>query len=251
MTTISPIELGKKAAGFRAAEFVQPGMTIGVGTGSTVAHFIDALSASDELRNSIKVVPTSLTTAEICAARGFNVLADVMLPKIAIDLVVDGADEVDPNYNQLIKGGGGAHFREKIVAAAALRTGGKFVVIADDGKMVTRLGEKFAVPLEVPELGIPAVCADLRQLGDTLVGFSVRDGKPGVYGFARTERANVIIDVRLSAITDREISILSSLVGQYGHGIFPEMADRVILGRNDGTISELVASEDKRRLIAK
>ena len=138
------MEIGKKAAGIRAAEGVRPGMVLGLGTGSTVAYFLDALGerhAAGELPGIVGV-PTSMSTEARAGELGIPLTT--LEEAGALDLTVDGADEVDPNFD-LIKGLGGALLREKMVAQATR----KLVIIVDERKVVDRLGTRSPLPLEV------------------------------------------------------------------------------------------------------
>ncbi len=175
---------GKEAVGRRAAALVEPGMRLGLGTGSTVEHFLLALAARlrrGELEGLVGVA-TSRRTEERARALGLP-LAE--LPAVGeLDLAVDGADEVDPNLN-LIKGGGGALLREKMVAQAARR----FVVIVDEGKLVTRLGTRGPLPVEVIPFAWEVHLPFLRALGARPVLRRVGDGTPFV-----TDNGHFVLD---------------------------------------------------------
>src|SRR5256885_15934755 len=160
-------ELKRKAAE-AALEYVKPGMVLGLGTGSTARLFLEGVARLVEGGMDLKAVPTSLATAE--AAKKLGVPLTSLEESMWLDLCVDGADEVDRRLN-LIKGLGGALFREKIVAAASKR----FVVIVDESKLVSRLGSKAPVPVEVNPFGWRFASVALETLGAT-VAFVIMDG---------------------------------------------------------------------------
>ena len=223
------MSIGKRAAGVAAAELVEDGMQLGLGTGSTVAFFLEALAARGL---DVAGVPTSEATATRCRELGIRLLelADVT----ALDLVVDGADELTPAL-ELTKGGGGALLREKVVATL----GERFVVIATPDKVVPRLGSTFALPVEVVEFATPQVERRLVELGATEV---VRRGG-GAY---RTDNGNVILDATFGdGIEDVDVLdvTLSMVPGIAEHGLFVGLASEALLGGADG-VERLSASSD-------
>ena len=133
----------RKAAGEKAAELVQPGMTIGYGTGRAATAALEALARR---HTAVRGVPTSDRTAETCRKLGLQLTTLEDSPQL--DLVIDGADEVDPSL-QLLKGGGGAHVREKLVALASRRR----IIVIEEAKLVPRLGVTRGVPIEVVSFG--------------------------------------------------------------------------------------------------
>ena len=159
------LEHEKRTAAHAAAELVEEGMTVGLGTGSTVRHLLDAL-AERRLRD-IRCVATSMGTERQAVALGLAVEPFEALDRL--DIAIDGTDQVDPQ-GRLVKGGGGAHTREKIVAAAAAR----FVVIADSSKVVEALGPP--VPLELMRFGLPATMNALGEITLRREGPSSPDG---------------------------------------------------------------------------
>jgi ribose 5-phosphate isomerase A len=218
-----PIQRAKARAAIAAAALVESRQIVGIGTGSTAELLITELGRRvREEKLSIVGIPTSFRAAMLARAGGIPIrtLDDVD----EIDIAIDGADEIDPQRN-LIKGGGGALTREKVVASAAKL----FVVIADDSKMVKRLGERAPVPVEVIPMAISAASRRLRSLGgdpDLRLG-SVRNG-PVV-----TEGGNFILDVRFYQITDpaaleREID---RIPGVLESGLFIQMAAIALIGR--------------------
>lgn len=217
----------KRAAGAAAAALVEDGMTLGLGTGSTVAHFLDALG---ERGLDVTGVPTSEETAARCGELGIQLtsLAEVD----HFDLVVDGADELTPAL-ALTKGGGGALLREKVVASMAAR----FVVIATPDKVVDRLGASFPLPIEVIDFAAPEVARRVRRLGADEIELRGNGGY-------RTDNGNVILDaVFAEGIPDVDTLAvaLSLLPGVAEHGLFVDMADEALLGTADGVERRVAA----------
>jgi ribose 5-phosphate isomerase A len=219
----------KRQAAARALEFVRDGMKLGLGTGSTAKHFVDLLG--DKVRAGLNVVgvPTSEATriqAEQCGIR-LTTLDDID----RLDLTVDGADEIDPGFN-LIKGGGGALLREKIVAAASDR----MIVIADDTKWVDALG-RFPLPVEVIPFGLAAT---QRAIGKAFAASGVsgqmvvRKGKDG-HVFV-TDGGHWIVDAHLGRITDapRLAALLNVIPGVVEHGLFIGLASTAMLAGTQG-----------------
>lgn len=217
---------GKRAAGEAAAELVEPGMRLGLGTGSTVAYFLDAVAARGV---DVVGVPTSTATAERCRELGIELVGLEAVDQL--DLVVDGADELTPRL-ELTKGGGGALLREKVVASM----GDRFVVIATPDKVVDRLGATFALPVEVVDFAVPEVTRRLRSLGADEV--SPRDD--GAY---RTDNGNVILDATFAVgIADVDVLdvALALTPGVAEHGLFVGLATEALLGTTDGGVERLV-----------
>ncbi len=210
-------EDAKRAAAHAAALEVADGMRVGLGTGSTVAHFLPALARRG--LSGLRCVATSVRSEKDARALGIPVEAFDTLDRL--DIAVDGADQVASD-RWLMKGGGGAHTREKVVAAAAER----FVVIADSHKTVERLAPP--VPLEVLRFGMPATIATLSRLGSP----KVRDAPP-------TPDGNVLFDLfdcDLSKPTSLAAR-LEAVPGLVGHGLFPpSMVSLVLVGRSDGLV---------------
>lgn len=212
----------KRQVGRRAATLVEDGQTLGLGTGSTVAAFLSALAErieSEQLR--VEGVPTSEDTRERCQQLGIPLTDLATHPEL--DLVIDGADEVAPGLD-LIKGGGGALFREKVVATA----GDRFVAIVDASKQSERLGESFDLPIEVVPYALPLV---ERRLADLDPRLRTQDGDP-----VHTDNGNVILDLATgpieqpAALADR----LDATVGVLEHGLFLELADTCLVGTEKG-----------------
>jgi len=215
----------KRAAGEAAAALAQSGMTVGLGTGSTAVYFVRALAA----RNlKIRCVATSEATAALAQSLGITLLdLDDAGP---IDLTVDGADEIGAGL-KLIKGGGGALLREKLVWTASTRC----VVIADQSKSPGRFG-RYPLPIEVVAFGHATTA---RRIGETLKAHGVhvepalrlRDGAP-----MRTDNANVIYDAPCGAIDDPAAlgAALKALTGVVEHGLFIGLAERALIGTDAG-----------------
>jgi ribose 5-phosphate isomerase A len=219
----------KRAAAMRALDFVEDGMKLGLGSGSTAEAFLEVLAP--RLKGGLKIVgvPTSERTAAI--ARSFSIpLAD--LDALApLDLTIDGADEADSTLT-LIKGGGGALLREKIVAAASKR----MIVIADQSKLVPKLG-RFPLPVEVTSFGHGATAAPIAHVLDGLgyhhisVTLRKRDG-----AIFKTDAGDVIYDCPLGAIVDAAAlgRALSDIPGVVEHGLFVGIASTLIISGEDG-----------------
>jgi ribose 5-phosphate isomerase A len=223
------LEALKRQASARALEFVEPGMRLGLGTGSTARHFVDLLGERVRGGLSVVAVPTSEVTREQAARLGIPLSTLDDLP--ALDLTVDGADEVGPDLT-LIKGGGGALLREKIVAAASAR----MVVIADDTKWVRVLG-RFPLPIEVVPFGLKSTKAAVEAAakasgspGPAKLRLG-KDGHPLV-----TDGGHWLLDAALDRITDPgELATrLSAIPGVVEHGLFIGMANIVILAGAGG-----------------
>jgi ribose 5-phosphate isomerase A len=200
----------KRAAGYTAADMVEEGMVVGLGTGSTVYFTIERLS--ERIRDGLKItgIPTSFQTA--LRARAAKIPLTTLDDNPVIDIAVDGADEVDPNL-RLIKGRGAAHLREKCVAAAAKH----FIVVVDENKVVKKLGA-VAVPVEVLPFAITPVLAQLRGLGGVpVIREAVMKDGPVI-----TDNGNFIVDCRFSNIKNPENLevVLASIPGVIESGLF-------------------------------
>jgi ribose 5-phosphate isomerase A len=222
-------DLQKRAAAARALEYVRPGMKLGLGTGSTAKHFVELLG--ERVRGGLDVVgvPTSETTRADAERVGVRLTTLDAAP--ALDLTVDGADEIGPDLT-LIKGGGGALLREKIVAAASAR----MVVIADETKWVASLG-RFPLPIEVLPFGLAAT---QRAIADALAkagaggALTLRRGKDGL-AFV-TDGGHWIIDAALGQIVDPKglAAGLAAIPGVMEHGLFIGLAHVAILAGPEG-----------------
>jgi ribose 5-phosphate isomerase A len=224
---MSPQDLEKKAAAEASLRFVRDGMVVGLGSGSTSAYMIRALGA--HLKNMgwrIRGVPTSEAHAMLARECGIA-LADLNDVE-RIDLTIDGADEIGPRL-ALVKGGGGAHLREKCVAAASR----KFVVIADSSKVVAHLGA-FPLPVEVLPFAWRHVFHSMRELGLDPV-LRRRAGS-----VVLTDQGNYLADCRCGQILDPETldRNLKRIPGVFEHGLFLGMASCALVARG-GTVEEL------------
>jgi len=224
MDTMSDAEEMKKLAGEKAAEYVETGMIVGLGTGSTVYFTIMKLGElvrSGEL--DIIGIPTSIATEKLAREQGIKVGRLDDYPEI--DLTIDGADEVDPALN-LIKGMGGALLREKVVAMVSRQE----IIIADGSKEVAQLGTKSALPVEVLPFALAAVKPKLEDLCVEAV-LRERDGQTYV-----SDNGNYIIDCRFNGISEpRELeSRLNNIPGVVENGLFLGLANQAILGTADG-----------------
>jgi len=213
----------KQRAGARSVEFIEDGMTVGLGTGSTAYWMVERLGERMREGLSVRCVPTSRRTEEQARRLGIPLVtfADVQ----QLDLAIDGADEIGPDL-ALIKGGGGALLREKLVAASARR----FVVVADAGKKVEVLG-KFPLPVEVVQFAWEVTARRVAEA--TGVEPSLRlDERGAVYV---TDNGNYILDCRCGEIrdparTERELKLLTGVVEC---GLFVRMADLAVVATDD------------------
>lgn len=221
----------KYNAALAALDFIEDGMIVGLGTGSTSAHFVRLLGERMKQGLKIKGVPTSEATRNLAEQVGVPLLEISQITSIDVD--VDGADEVDPQF-RLIKGGGGALLREKIVAAASK----SMVVIADESKWVSTLGA-FPLPVEVTRFGFALTAQRiheaLRETGcagdEVVLRVSGKANEPVI-----TDGGNYIIDAHAEAIKDADAlgEALSRIAGVVEHGLFLGLARTVILGGASG-----------------
>lgn len=229
---LSPIDKAKFVAAKRAAQFVETGMRVGLGTGSTAAWLVRCLG--EKVREEglkIRGVPTSARTAVLARDVGIEVIS--LDEARWLDITIDGADEYDANLN-LIKGGGGALLQEKIVATAS----DQMVVIADISKQVETLGA-FPLPLEVIPFGWQTTKLLIEE---TLIGLDVlgRSTSLRMNGEAPyvTDEGNHIIDLHLNRIGNaRQISlVLNQIPGVVENGLFIDICDAVVIGHGDGRV---------------
>lgn len=219
----------KKLAAARALELVRPGMRLGLGTGSTAKHFVDLLGARVAGGLDVLCVATSQATQARALALGITMSSLDETPEL--DLTVDGADEIDPEL-RLIKGGGAAHLREKIVASASRR----MIVIADETKLVERLG-RYPLPIEVVPFGLEttrrAVATAIESAGES--GELVLRRRPDGSALV-TDNANHILDAHLHAIgaPERLATALNAVPGMVEHGLFLGIASGAILAGEGG-----------------
>ena len=215
----------KQMVGEEAVKYIENGMVIGIGTGSTAAYMIQALA--QRLREGLRIVgaiPTSEATAQLASKLGIPLTDLDAHPQL--DLDIDGADEIDGQL-RLIKGGGGALLREKIVAAASRR----FIIIADSSKIVAQLGHKFPVPVEIIPFARTPVQLQLQSLGAQV---QLRRQDSQVF---RTDSGNIILDCFFpGGISDPQTLHvgIKSIVGVVESGLFLNMAERAIIGSPRG-----------------
>lgn len=221
----------KYNAALAALDFIEDGMIIGLGTGSTSAHFVRQLGERVKQGLKVKGVPTSEATRNLAEQVGVPLLEISQIT--AIDVDVDGADEVDPQF-RLIKGGGGALLREKIVAAASKQ----MVVIADESKWVETLGA-FPLPVEVTRFGFALTQARIHDVLRA-TGCEGHEVELRVSGKANepviTDGGNYIIDAHALRIADADAlgAELKTIAGVVEHGLFLGLSQTVILGRANG-----------------
>jgi ribose 5-phosphate isomerase A len=216
----------KLAVAWRAVELVDEGMAVGLGTGTTATMFIRALGERVKAGLRIRCVASSDASHQLAASLGIPVVSLAELPEL--DVYIDGADEVGPRL-ALIKGGGGALLREKIVASAAR----KFVVVADSTKVVETLG-RYPLPVEVIQMALPIVQRKLANLGLN-PALRRRDGAAYL-----TDERNFILDCACEQIPDPEkiAAEIRGIAGVVEHGLFLNMAG-VALIAGDGGVQEL------------
>lgn len=223
---ILQVQIAKKSAGYAAAELVQDGMIVGLGTGTTAAFFIERLS--ERCRNGLKITAVATSTrAEVMAHKGGIPIINIDSLS-SIDLTADGADEIDKNKD-MIKGGGGALLREKIVASMSK----EMVVVVDQSKLVERLG-KFPLPVEIVPFAYTATIHRIEKLGHS---GSLRTTPSGqIYV---TDNSNYIYDIHFdSFINDPETlhHRLREIIGVVESGLFIHLAGRIVVGYNDGRV---------------
>lgn len=214
----------KKIAGEKAAEYVKDGMTLGLGTGSTAFHAVNAVGELVKKGMKLQAVPTSKATEAQARELGIPLLTIDEVEHI--DLAIDGVDEIDPAFNA-IKGGGGALYREKVVASMA----DEVIWIMDDSKLVEKIGA-FHLPVEIAQYGSKQAMAKMEAYGWNPV-LRVRDGKTFV-----TDNGNYIADLHLGAGFDIEdvYKKLSGMLGVLEHGLFLNMCKRIIVGTDEGAV---------------
>jgi ribose 5-phosphate isomerase A len=212
----------KKAVGEKAAEFVEDGMVLGLGSGSTVYWLLKKLGDRVQQGLSIKGIPSSIRTEGW--AKEFNIPLTDFSEVHDLDLAIDGADEIDPEFN-LTKGGGGSLLREKLVDIQAK----KLIIIADETKMVAQLG-KFPLPVEVVPFGWETTAKRIADLGCSPI---LRNKNGEIFV---TNNHNYILDCQFEAIANpKELHTqLKQVLGVVETGLFIDMTDTVIIGGQDG-----------------
>ena len=215
----------KRVAAQAAAQLVEDGMVVGLGTGSTAALFLQALARRVAQGLRVRGIPTSDASGEL--ARQLHVPLTTFAEDLQIDLTVDGTDEVERGTLFLIKGRGGALLREKIVAAASRR----MLVVADETKIAERLGSRCSVPVEVVPFGWQATENKLQQIGAKPVLRLNSQQKPFT-----TDSGNYIIDCAFGAMENPKhvAQRLDQVIGSVEHGLFLGFASLVLVGGRDG-----------------
>ena len=213
----------KQRVGIEAAQMVETGSVVGLGTGSTAVFVIEELGRRVR-EEGLKIIgiPTSYDSDVL--ARQYGIPIRTLDDVDHIDIAIDGADEVDPQ-KQLIKGGGAAHTREKIIDGLAER----FVVVVDDTKLVERLGTKFPVPVEVLPLALNPVLKHLGALGGMP---ELRTGGGKKVGPVITDQGNMVIDVRFDHIDDPGAleTTINNIPGVLDNGLFVDLATDILVG---------------------
>lgn len=229
------VEEWKRAAAEAAAKLVRDGMVVGLGSGTTMAQVISALA---KLKPKATFVPSSSATQRLASKRGLRLSS--LDTHERLDLVLDGADEVDPNFN-LIKGRGGAHTREKIVASAAQRV----VIVVSRAKLTRRLGERAPVPVEMLPFACEYTMRRLAEFGGEPKLRLTSAGTPFV-----TDDGNYIADVKFRSIPNpaKLEQAINRVSGVVENGIFVGVADEVLVGHEDGCV-RLMSKRDFLRFM--
>jgi ribose 5-phosphate isomerase A len=218
------MEEGKIAAGRKAVEFIESGMIVGLGSGSTAECFIRSLSEACEAGLRIQAVSSSRASTELAEKGGIEVVDINSVPRI--DITVDGADEIDPK-KRMIKGGGGAHVREKILASSS----GEMVVIVDESKLVPSVG-RGKLPVEILFYGSPATRMKVEELG-----YHGRWRMNEDETLFITENGNLILDLHFDSpppAPEQLHEAILTIPGVIDTGFFFDLAGRVIVGYRDG-----------------
>lgn len=214
----------KKQAGEKAVEYIKEGMIVGLGTGSTVEYSLKKLGKLVRDGLKIKGIPTSIHTQRI--AKKEKIPLTTLEENPVIDLTIDGADEVDSDLN-LIKGGGGALVREKIIAFNSK----KVIIVIDDSKIVKALGIDFPLPVEVVKFGWTSTKKTLEKIGCNVELRRVMENEPYI-----TDNSNYILDCEFERIVEPEqLEIdINNIPGVVDNGLFIGLADEVIVGGKQG-----------------
>jgi len=219
---VGSTDYAKELAAQKSLDFIEDGMVVGLGTGSTATRFVKLLGERVQRGLKIRGIASSKTTKRLAESLSIPIVDFQQCPEI--DVAIDGADEIAPGL-ALIKGGGGALLHEKIVASASKR----FIVIADSSKVVTRLG-KFPLPVEVIPTAAPVVS---RKLVDKGIRPTIRRLKTGSEFI--TDEGNIILDCECGEIQDPDAlaAFIRNIVGVVEHGLFLHMAERALV--SDGS----------------
>lgn len=238
--TLSPQAIARRAAAEHAVALVQPGMTLGLGTGDTAAHAIRGIAARKLA--GLRCVATSSRSAELARELGLPLFAlDDLAPSTPqpIDLTIDGADEIDPSL-QLIKGGGGALLFEKLVAQASVQ----MVVIADEDKVVERIGQKRSLPVEIVSFGSQHTLDRIAKLA-MVERAQIRPNASGDGPFC-TDSGHFIVDavLRSSVVAHELHHALKQLLGVVETGLFCGEASLALIGNPDGSVRRISRSRE-------
>jgi ribose 5-phosphate isomerase A len=233
-------EAEKEAAGRAAAKLVRDGDIVGLGTGSTAYFAVVALGERMKAGLKIMGIPTSVATADL--ARKVGIPLTTLDEHPQIDITIDGADEIDPKLN-LIKGGGGALLREKVVASVSK----KMVVVADSGKVVPALG-KFPLPIEIIPFARTVIERRIASLGATAKLRMGPDGQPFI-----TDNGNQILDCSFGKIADPPAlaRTLSDTAGVVEHGLFIGLAELALIGKGDSIVEIRPKAARPKRSVTK
>ncbi|MFL5356002.1 ribose-5-phosphate isomerase RpiA [Archangium sp.] len=222
----SDVDRFKRLAAERAVESIQPGMVVGLGSGSTAAFVVRRLAAlrGEGRLTDVVGVPTSVGTETL--ARSLGVPLSTLEEHPVLDLTLDGADEVDPEL-RLIKGGGGALLREKIVAQASRRV----LIVVDAAKLSPRLGTRWPVPVEVLPFGWRSQALFLEGLGARVTRREAKDGAP-----YQTDQGNFVLDCAFGPLERPEAlaARLESRAGIVGHGLFIGLTSGLVVAGPEG-----------------
>jgi len=217
----------KKLAGEKAVEYIEDGMIVGLGTGSTVKYTLEKLGEKVKDGLKIKGIPTSVHTKRI--AKEKNIPLTTLDENPEIDITIDGADEVDSNLN-LIKGGGGALTREKIISFNSK----KLIIVIDDSKIVKALGIDFPLPVEVIKFSWAATKKVIEKIGCNVEIRKIMESEPFI-----SDNGNYILDCDFERIDDPEqLEIdLNCIPGVVENGLFVNLTDKVIVGGKQGILT--------------
>lgn len=224
----------KRNAAKKAAELVEDDMSVGLGSGTTLAEVVKILGGKETEAN---FVVGSISTQKLVEKMNLNLIS--LEKETELDMTIDGADEVDPKFH-MVKGGGGAHTREKIVANAAEKVN----IVVDKTKLVKTLGEKNPIPAEIVPFAKDYLVGVLEDFGQDA---EMRKASNG--GLFCTDNGNYIIDTKISNITDPEKleNDLNQIPGIIENGIFTNVADKIFVGMEDGS-EQLTSKEDFQKL---
>ncbi|HQF56035.1 MAG TPA: ribose-5-phosphate isomerase RpiA [Fibrobacteria bacterium] len=224
------LETAKRTAAAAALKLVEDGMALGLGTGSTARHLVQLLAERIQMTGlRVQCCATSRDTADLARSLGIEIFDLDDLGEL--DLAIDGADEIDPRLN-LTKGGGAAHFREKVVEKAAKR----FAVIADSTKLVEKLGSTRQIPLEILPFAWKTTCRHIEALGGKVTPRIGADTE-----IVRTDNGNLIVDGDFGSIADPGALAkkLDTVTGLLEHGLFVGMAEVAFVAHPDGHVQTI------------